>query len=395
MKLKTLVCLSLVILVASLVPAHAQANCSGSVTTALTNWVDYRFDHCHTGFNPFERILSPANVGNLVPYKEYNFGAGIPAYSAPPVLVNGVVYVGANETLYAIKAATGVVLWSFKAAVDGYGITSPTVVNGIAYVAASNPSILYALNAQTGVPLWTYPYVAGEGGPPTVAGGLVYFSTGAMMLAFNARTGTIVWQWQKQDYRQIYTSASVADGAVYFGIIENDLYKGIVALDAASGQLLWDHTGYLYLDENTVAVNDGLVFFMSMLTMYALDAHTGAVVWTSDLGDSANLPLATANGVVYVGGFYTVYAFDEHTGTVVWTRSTGSDPAYDSIILANGVLYVATQSNVYALKASTGELLWEHDDAVDTRGSSPLVVNGVLYVATASNGLIYSFHLPQ
>ncbi len=336
-------CGSVILIIGSLATAQVQTRPAGSSTTSLTNWVDYRFDQAHTGFNTLEQVLGPDNVGSLVPSRKYSFAATAAAYTAPPVLVNGVLYVGENEYLYAINTATGVVLWKFKAAVPGYGITSPTIVNGIVYVAAYNPGILYALNAQTGAPLWTYSYGAAEGGAPAVAGGLVYFSSGQTMLAFNATTGTVAWQWQVADYQQIQTSAAVADGAVYFAITEDDLNKGVIALDAASGKLLWNYENtFLFVDENTVAVNDGLVFFMSMLKMYALDAHTGVVVWSLDLPDSASLPLAAANGVVYVAGFYTVYALDEHTGDILWTYRPGGDPAYAAIIVANGVLYVAT-----------------------------------------------------
>lgn len=390
----TCYCVSLFLVISSLATAQAHPHAVSAPTA--TNWVDYRFDPSHTGFNAFEEVLGPDNVAGLVPSREYLLPAATAlTSSAPPVLVDGVIYVAANESLMAIDAATGAVLWRFKAGVSGYGTTSPTVANGIVYVAAYNPGTLYAVNAKTGAQLWTYSYVAG-GGAPTVAGGLVYFSNGSEMLALNADTGAVVWQWQQQGYVQIQTSAAVADGAVYFAMREDDPYHGIVALDAATGQLLWNYAApYLFVDENTVSVNDGLVFFMSILTAYALDAHTGDVAWTSNLGDSANLPLAAANGVVYITGFYTVYALDDRTGDVLWTYTPGGNPAYASTIVANGVLYVSTQSNVYALNASTGDLLWSNADTVDPFGTSPLVVNGVLYVATESRGKIYSYQLPH
>ena len=77
-----------------------------------TDWAQFRFEPCHTGVNPYENVLSTANVGNLEQYwgglKTSDFvGFG-------PAVVNGVVYFGSGDGhLYALDVNTGNQLWKW------------------------------------------------------------------------------------------------------------------------------------------------------------------------------------------------------------------------------------------------------------------------------------------
>ena len=69
-----------------------------------------------------------------------------------------------------------------------------------------------------------------------------------------------------------------------------------------------------------------------------------------------------ANGVVYVGSAdCNVYALNASTGALLWSYTTGGR-VFSSPAVANGVVYVIgwDTSNLYALNASTGALLWSY-----------------------------------
>ena len=78
-------------------------------------------------------------------------------------------------------------------------------------------------------------------------------------------------------------------------------------------------------------------------------------------GDVVNSSPAVVNGVVYFGSNDgKVYAVNASTGALLWSYRTagfaGSSPA-----VANGVVYVGSwDCKVYALNASTGALLWSY-----------------------------------
>src|SRR6478672_3113957 len=81
----------------------------GALQSATVNWSQFHFDPCHTGYNRYETILSPANVGNLVlAWQDTNSLEGGPAWSSPAV-VGGVVYYGdwGLGDVYAVDAHTG------------------------------------------------------------------------------------------------------------------------------------------------------------------------------------------------------------------------------------------------------------------------------------------------
>ena len=68
---------------------------------------------------------------------------------------------------------------------------------------------------------------------------------------------------------------------------------------------------------------------------------------------------AVANGVVYFGsGDGNIYALNASTGAKLWSYTTGN-PVDSSPAVANGVVYIGSDDgNVYALNASTGAKLW-------------------------------------
>ena len=72
-------------------------------------------------------------------------------------MANGVVYVGSEDgNVYALKASTGALLWSY--AIVNQGVySSPVVANGVVYVGShfGSPNV-FALNASTGALLWSY-----------------------------------------------------------------------------------------------------------------------------------------------------------------------------------------------------------------------------------------------
>ena len=85
---------------------------------------------------------------------------------------------------------------------------------------------------------------------------------------------------------------------------------------------------------------------------------------------------AVANGVVYFGSDDdNVYALNATTGARLWSYRTDGN-VDSSPAIANGVVYIGSNDwNVYALNASTGAKLWNYTTG-DWVFSSPAVANG-------------------
>ena len=106
------------------------------------------------------------------------------------------------------------------------------------------------------------------------------------------------------------SGAAVANGVVYIGSQDNNLY----ALNAATGSKIWSYpTGNEV--ESSPAVANGVVYVGSDdNNVYALNATTGSTIWTYGTGNLVDSSPAVANGVVYVGSYdNSVYAFGSIT----------------------------------------------------------------------------------
>jgi hypothetical protein len=165
-------------------------------------------------------------------------------------------------------------------------------------------------------------------------------------------------------------SPAVANGVVYAGSPDANLY----ALDAGTGALIWKYAEAY--DASTPAVANGVLYFGSgwagstdTVAVYALNASTGAVLcafhtWSKN--DFPNSP-AVANGVVYAAAWLTLFALDARTGAMLWEYATGS--AFESSpAVANGVVFGVGDGNVYAVNASTGVQLWKYATDYDLKG---------------------------
>jgi eukaryotic-like serine/threonine-protein kinase len=214
-------------------------------------------------------------------------------------------------------------------------------------------------------------------------------------------------KWKFQTGGRVISSPAVADGVVYIGSTDRNLY----ALDLESGAQKWKFT-----TESSVvsspAVSGNSVYFGSYDgRFYALDVNTGKLVWKFETAGEKRyaakhlhymLPKSEAmpdpwdfflsspsvwNGVVYFGsGDGNVYALDAASGNLKWKFQTG-DVVHSSPAIADGMLYIGSWDGyLYALNASTGEKKWSFrtGDDPDVHNhvgiqSSPMVADGTVY----------------
>ena len=127
--------------------------------------------------------------------------------------------------------------------------------------------------------------------------------------------------------------------------------------------------------------------------MYALNALSGALLWSMQTSDHIQSSPAVANGVVYIASYdANVYAFNATNGGLLWSFPTGSGAVGASPAVVNGIMYIGDNGGrVWALNASTGTAIWRFS-AGDTVYSSPTVANGVVYIGGDyfDNGTVYA-----
>lgn len=196
--------------------------------------------------------------------------------------------------------------------------------------------------------------------------------------------GQKIWSFRTGD--EVHSAPTVANGVVYFGSNDKNLY----ALDAATGRKRWAlDTGNLVYSSAAV-VGDMLYVGTEGSGLYAVDAATGKRLWAFNGSDS--WPFASpvvAGGVVYAGsedGY--LYAVDAATGKQRWRFRGVKDGLVQSAPTVAGdvVYFCCDDKQLFALDAATGRKLWEFDSG-DNFNSSPAVAGGRVY---ASNGRLYA-----
>lgn len=169
-----------------------------------------------------------------------------------------------------------------------------------------------------------------------------------------------------------------------------DAHGGIVALDAATGAVLWDARIGEAVDTPLAIAGDRVIAVAADGVVRALDAGTGSVQWEHPIG--AGLPESrrsirsgptVADGVVYAGNEYELVALDAVDGAVLWqiAPSAATFPSIDesTVAVGDGVLagvFSAGKNGVVGLDATTGTERWRYDDPATDQMQAPPAIDG-------------------
>src|SRR5215469_2282805 len=233
-----------------------------------------------------------------------------------------------------------------------------------------------------------------------------------------------------------FANPVVANGIAYL----QDGASNVMAVRIASGQVLWKHQ-YNSPDygPNGVTIANGRIYGVTQSGVFALDAATGRQDWyDTQLAQKANFDIApqVANGKVFVASALTagggiVYALDAGTGATVWSFQTVVDPvgqqlaataggAWDPVLIGpDNSIYVGTGNpylslqeaettpsrelytdSIVKLSEATGKLEWYYQAFPDDFHDWDLQISPI-YTATASGrpvvlaagkgGLVFAF----
>jgi outer membrane protein assembly factor BamB len=156
--------------------------------------------------------------------------------------------------------------------------------------------------------------------------------------------------------------------------------------NVSSLQLAWrDHTGKLGggRPAGQPAIVNGILYVGSNANLYALDAVSGAPLWSAPAPGSLTTFAAVVDGTVYIGSAdrNALYAFDASDGALRWSAPTDRHPAW--VVVANGTVYVNSIDAVEAFDAATGARRWS------TRPGAPTGFNFGLNTPAVANGFVY------
>jgi outer membrane protein assembly factor BamB len=468
----------------------------------LGGWPSHNFDLSNARAD-FDTEIDAGNVATLKPRWTFSLrGGGIfGVFTSNPIVLGGVVYFeDSDSNVYALKLSTGKLAWEH----DYRSLTPSGGPNGVAYgyglLYGVTEDSLFALDPHSGRQVWIRKLASsaqeGIDMTPQLYDGKVLISTipgnsssfynpGAfgVVYALDARSGRVLWSFstvkggaklwgdpkQNSGGGLWYPPAVDSHGRVFIGVANPSPYPptasdpnarsrpgpnlytdSLVALDGASGKLLWyqqvtphDVRDYDFQDSPIVVtvpvhgVRTEIVIGAGKSgKVIAFNAAGGKRLWVLDIGKHNKheygplpakpvvycpgslggvlTPMAEARGVVYVpwidvcfkgsatglaaGGSHTatggLAAVDAATGAIIWKHTL---PHIDSgaATIANNVVFTSTYNGtIYAFSTKTGSTLWTAKAPYDVN-SFPAITKSMLIVGTSAQATLASYKTHQ
>jgi outer membrane protein assembly factor BamB len=322
---------------------------------------NFQIDATHTGSITTDHLTPPLRQRWVV-----DFGQAI----SYPLIADGRVFVTVRKpnngtTLFALDTMFGGIIWSFD--LGGSSQWSGTCYENGRVFAVNGSGLLRAFDAATGSVIWNV-QLPGQfvfTAPPTVSDGVIYTSgagSGGTVYAVNASSGAVLWT--KPVANGDKSSPAVTADGVYVSYTCPNVYK----LNPTTGALIWQFSnGCSGGGGKSPALYNGRLYVRDFSDVI-LDSQTGTVVGNYN---AKNTPAFSGsrgfflNGPHGFGSFGTLQARDVNTNSVLWNFS-GDGTLQSAVLVVNDYVYVGSaQGRLYAVNAATGQQAW-----VTTAGSS-------------------------
>jgi outer membrane protein assembly factor BamB len=277
-------------------------------------------------------------------------GWAFPAYDGGKVFVITGIDPG---TLQSYEAETGALDWTTTFAQGIAFETGPTAANGFVYlVGGSGGPILFGVDEGSGSIVWQQSALSGTGSTPAVTSQGVYIAAVCSTDGFAPMTGVSLFADNTGCSGGGGATAVVANNVLYS--LVGDLANGIY-VNATTGAQLGTFTA-----DVVPAVNSTTGFFLQSGTLNAQSLTDYSTLW-SFRGDGGLVtsPIIVENAVIVGSSSGQVYALDAATGAQLWTAnvggaiSAGNGNVISALAAGDGLLVVPAGNTLSAFTLST------------------------------------------
>ncbi|MBC7246758.1 MAG: PQQ-binding-like beta-propeller repeat protein [Actinobacteria bacterium] len=196
--------------------------------------------------------------------------------------------------------------------------------------------------------------------------------------------------WELGVPGKVYLAAD--DGTLYASSSSGSLY----CIDATTGSVRWSYNLGSWISTRPL-VSKGVVYVGSANRfLYALDAQTGALLWFFQAqGEIISTPVESEGVVFFFADNDSVfdlvnrlYALDARGGTLLWSYDTKSWTPSPPAVGGNAVFIGGSKSEAMALEKYTGKVIWSRQ--LDSVVFSSPCINGTGVLFSTANGWLYS-----
>ena len=280
--------------------------------------------------------------------------------SSDPVVTDELLHYIDGNRLYTFDLG-GAMLERVDVDPSPLGAGSMTVIDGIGYVArrdADNKIGIIGYDLDEKEPVFTYEADQASGPPAVDDGQLLVRDRGAQkgVTAVSMETGERAWVTEFEG--KLFQTVVVGDDLAYIAGNKNpggfgNFVGGFVnAYDTATGDRKWEFKGPGGGTLSNVVFAEGIVYAGfeyedGSPNVFALDAETGEAVWEEPVGNQP-YNLAMAGETLVIGDAFetAVYALDATTGEKLWSFDT-KEVIRSPITVVNGTVLVGDNGGTY------------------------------------------------
>ncbi|HET8910486.1 MAG TPA: PQQ-binding-like beta-propeller repeat protein [Ktedonobacteraceae bacterium] len=290
--------------------------------------------------------------------------------------------------LLALDKNTGALIRRYKIG-DGKVLNSPVIAGDILYDVDLETSTLYAVRIQDGSAVWHKTFGNHLGLSVSFADGIVYVITSAIdhqIYALQPGNGHVLWHYQTRGTNSEIDHVIAANGIAYISSNDGNV-QHLYALNTTNGRVLWTHQ-FSKINAPDLLTYNGVLYVTSGNTLLALQAESGATLWTYRVDNASILTASTVVGnILYMSGNNGyIYALHIEDGTLLW-RIKVANNTFPSppLFLSNGLLLVESAaptggSTIFALNAENGQIKWQKN--YNSNGIPTVNVdNGIIYIS--------------
>lgn len=363
-------------------------------------------------------------------YWRTNKSDDVGGYFLSPIVDNGKVYIGSNDSRIYVLNLTADINEKYQLIYDtstyGFNIDESVAVSNDYIVFGTSlrnyVNKIYALDKSDLSIVWTYIFNGNDNNicyssSPTISNDRVFITS------WNG------WYGNNKLISYLYSQLNKILG------YKLELNNLLIALDINSGKVLWNPINLPAASYCKPAVNDNIIYVgcdsFKEPSFFAIDEDSGLEIWNSSIGLLGRTSPVVADGKVFITarnqslfslkGNDIVYAFNAKSGEMLWNFTIAENNSANPNLLLNYLqkygmkedlivssftaspsyynnrLFVLSSNGIlYALNADNGSVEWKFNISQDSLSkfysclSSPIVVNNIVYIISSEDGIIYA-----
>lgn len=320
------------------------------------------------------------------PGLDWKFYFGKNYLLVPPVLNNGIVYVGGEEgIMYALDSKRGKVIWEFKA--EGAIAQPPIIENDFLYYCTKAGKV-YCQNAENGKLIWTVHINSKLVCTPQIAQNMLCIYSRNEIMGLDKVNGLDMWK----------TSMKISDNPK-MATDETNIFLAddmkVYSLNSLNGNLNWEYDLSIY-GVSDVLFADDKVLFVNNSKVFALDKDSGKKKWIYELESRDKVgyqnKAAFLDGKVIVSFASELLALDSDTAEEIWTYKTKTEEELYEPIIYNNSIWISSRGNrIFNISPEKGKKIESYE--IELKQESPVRYENNMLFFTRADGHAIGYRL--